>query len=315
MLNRRHLRIKVLQALYAYYQSDEESIKKTETELMKSVERIYDLYLYLLLTFAELHALAETRIDENKKKLRPSEEDIHPNRKFVDNALLQQLMESKSLRYTAEESSVNWVGDVEHEIFRKIFAGLKDSETFLAHMHNGLTGYEEDRTFLIDLFKSDIANSEHLYSYFEEKNIFWIDDIDLACQMVVKSLKLLNEGEAFEVMPLYKDQEDETEFVRLLLRKTIATDGENEKTIDELTSNWELDRIAKMDVLILKMALTELVIFKGIPSKVTLNEYIEISKYYSTEKSPGFINGILDKAITTMTKDGRIVKMGKGLIG
>ncbi len=315
MLNRRHLRIKVLQALYAYFQSDEDSIKKTELDLMKSVERIYDLYLYLLLTFGELHALAETRIAENKKKLRPSEEDVNPNRKFVDNALLNQLLESRSLRTASEDSNVNWVGDVEHEIFRKIFAGLKDSEAYLAHMNNGIDGYEADRQFLIDLFKSDIANSEYLYSYFEEKNIFWIDDIDLACQMVIKSLKLMNEGEAFEVMPLYKDEEDETDFVKQLLRKTIANDSENEKTIDELTNNWELDRIAKMDVLILKMAITELMIFKGIPSKVSLNEYIEIAKYYSTEKSPGFINGVLDKAIDVMTKDGRIVKIGKGLIG
>lgn len=314
MLNRRHLRIKVLQALYAYYQSEEVNLVKTEKELLSSVERIYDLYLYLLLTFGEIKRLAIYRVEENTKKLMPTEEDLNPNTKFIDNAIITQLEDSKSLRYTAEERTVNWVGDVEQELFRKIFNTMKDGETYFSHMNNDSSGYEADRQFAIDLFKADIANSEVLYSYFEDKNIFWIDDIDLACQMVIKSLKASEEGKPIEVLPLYKDKDDELDFVRTLLRKTVDLDTENLKMIEDLTKNWELERIAKMDILLLKMALTELMVCKSIPTKVTLNEYIEISKFYSTEKSPGFINGILDKAIAKLQADGKINKMGKGLI-
>jgi N utilization substance protein B len=181
-------------------------------------------------------------------------------------------------------------------------------------MNNNEVGYEEDRNFAINLFKSDIANSEILYSYFEEKNIFWIDDIDLACQMVIKTLKAAEEDQDIVVLPLYKDKDDEQDFVRTLLRQTVNKQTETLGIIDKLTDNWELDRIAKMDILILQMAITELMVFKSIPTKVTLNEYIEIAKYYSTEKSPSFINGILDKAISSLTASGQISKMGKGLI-
>lgn len=314
MLNRRHLRIKVLQALYAYYQSEEVNLVKTEKELLASVERIYDLYLYLLLTFGEIKRLAVTRIEENTKKLMPTDEDLNPNTKFIDNQVIAILDDSKRLRFESEDRTVNWVGDVEQEIFRKIFNGLKDSETYLSHMNNGLSGLEEDKVFAINLFKTDIANSEILYAYFEEKNIFWIDDIDLACQMVIKTIKSIGEDGAIDILPLYKDKDDELDFIRTLLRKTVDMKSETLAIIDKMTDNWELERIAKMDVLLLQMALTELIVFKGIPTKVTMNEYIEISKFYSTEKSPSFINGILDKAIAELTASGKIAKMGKGLI-
>jgi len=193
MLNRRHLRIKVLQALYAYFQSDEDNLRKTETELMKSVERIYDLYLYLLLSFGELKELAEYRMDENKKKIRPGEEDLNPNRKFADNKIIEQLLASYELRLAAEERSVNWIGDENREMFRKIFIQMRESESWFTFMGNGMEGFEEDQQFAMALFKNEIANSEILYHYFEEKNIHWIDDIDLACGMVVKTIKAATE--------------------------------------------------------------------------------------------------------------------------
>ena len=132
--------------------------------------------------------------------------------------------------------------------------------------------------------------------------------------MVLKTLKSVNEGEVIDLLPLYKVDDDEQEFIRDLLRKTISMDKENEMLIDELTKNWELDRIAKMDVILMKMAITELQIFNNIPTKVTLNEYIEISKFYSTPKSNGFINGILDKAIDRLQSEKKIVKIGRGLM-
>lgn len=314
MLNRRHLRIKVLQALYAYFQSDEENYRRTENELMQAVEKIYDLYIYLLLTFSELKSIAENRIEENKKKILPSEDDLHPNMKFVNNAIIALLEDDCELRRISEERKVNWVGDEHHEMFRKMFLQVKDSETFIDHMNNGMEGFEEDKQFAIDLFKTEIANFPLLYNYFEEKSIHWLDDIDLACSMVLKTIKSIEEGQMIDILPLYKKDDDEQEFIRELLRKTISMDKENEALIDDLTKNWELDRIAKMDIILMKMAITELQIFSNIPTKVTLNEYIEISKFYSTPKSNGFINGILDKAIERLQKEKKIVKIGRGLI-
>lgn len=314
MLNRRHLRIKVLQALYAYFQSNEDNFRRTENELMQAVERIQDLYLYLLLTFSEIKSIAENRIEENTKKIRPTEEDLNPNTKFIDNKIILLLEENKELRRLSEERKVNWVGDEHQEMFRKMFLIIKDSEIYFEYMNNETKTFEDDKAFALELFKVEIANSELLYNFFEEKSIHWMDDIDLACSMVLKTLKAVNEGEVIELLPLYKVDDDEQEFIRELLRKTISMDKENEALIDDLTKNWELDRIAKMDVILMKMAITELQIFNNIPTKVTLNEYIEISKFYSTPKSNGFINGILDKAIDRLQTEKKIVKIGRGLM-
>lgn len=315
MLNRRHLRIKVLQALYAYFQSNEENYRRTENELFDAIDRIYDLYIYLLLSIPEVKVFAERRIDENKKKIRPAEEDLNPNLKFVDNSIIKQIEDSKKLREISESNKVNWIGDEKQEIFRKMFLHIRESETYFEYMNNENSGFETDKQFLIELFKIEIANFPLLYNYFEELSIHWLDDIDLACSMVLKTIKTIDsENDELTVMDLYKDEEDEKEFTRELLRKTISMDKENEALIDELTKNWELDRIAKMDIILMKMAITEFQIFKTIPTKVTLNEYIEISKFYSTPKSNGFINGILDRAIIRLQSENKIVKIGRGLL-
>ena len=314
MLNRRHLRIKVLQALYAYFQSDEENYRRTENELMASIDRIYDLYLYLLLSFDELKELSEQRNEENKVKIRPTEADLNPNTKFENNQVFTLLASNGDLRRASEESKVNWVGDEHREMFRKILNQVREGETFFGYMNSGIQSFEEDLDFACNLFKIEIANSPLIYNFFEEKSIHWIDDIDLACSMVLKTLKTFTPDGPNEILPLYKDPIDEKDFVRILLRKTIANDKENLTLIDDLTKNWEIDRIAKMDIILMKMAITELQEFNNIPKKVTLNEYIEISKFYSTPKSNGFINGILDKAIERLEKENKISKIGRGLM-
>ncbi len=314
MLNRRHLRIKVLQALYAYYQSNEDSYRRTENDMMQAIERIYDLYIYLMLTFGELNAIAVRRIEDNKKKIRPSDLELNPNMKFVENDLIKLLIENKELRAISEDLKVNWVGDDHQEMFKKMLLHIRESETYFEFMENGVSGFEEDKQFALALFKTEIANYPLLYDFFEEKSIQWMDDIDLACSMVLKTMKSFTLEGDNDILKLYKDKEDEQQFVTELLRKTISLDKENELLIDDLTKNWELDRIAKMDVVLMKMAITEFQIFNSIPTKVTLNEYIEISKFYSTPKSHTFINGVLDKAIDRLTKENKILKVGRGLI-
>jgi N utilization substance protein B len=228
--------------------------------------------------------------------------------------IIQAIDECISLRKASEERKINWVGDEKRELFRKMFLHIRDSEVFNTFMNNGRTGFEEDKEFALSLFKTEIANFPLLYAFFEEENIHWLDDIDLMCNMVIKSIKVLSEGKELEILPLYKPEDDEQEFVKKLLSKTLAMDAENELIIDELTKNWDLDRIAKMDIILMKMALTELQVFSNIPSSVTLNEYIEIAKFYSTPKSNGFINGILDKAILRLQKENKMPKIGRGLM-
>ncbi len=308
MLNRRHLRIKVLQVLYAYFQSNENDFKVIEKELMNSIERIYDIYLYVLLAFEELKDVEEQKIAESKLKSRTT------NDRFVQNKVIALITENTELREASEKNKVNWIGDEHREMFKKIMLQIRESELFFNYMQSETNTFEEDKNFIIALFKAEIANSQLIYNFFEEKSIHWMDDIDLACGIALKTIKQTTEDGAITIHPLFKDPEDEIPFVKTLLRKTIANDQENILLIDELTKNWELDRIAKMDIILMKMAITELQEFNNIPKKVTLNEYIEISKFYSTPKSSGFINGILDKAIDRLIKEHKIQKIGRGLM-
>ena len=314
MLNRRHLRIKVLQILYAFFQSKEIDVVKAQNELLLSVERMYDLYLYLLLTIPELKRAAETNNENRKNKLRPNESDLMPNLKWVENSLVLKIEESKELNKVSSARKVNWLGAENQEIFRKMFLQVKDSETYFEFMENGLKDFEEDKKFALALFKNEIINSEFLHNYIEDKSIYWLDDIDLCCSMALKTLKTAAPDKEISILSLYKEDDDEKEIILDLCRNTIEMDVENEKLIETLAVNWEVDRIAKMDVLLLKMALVELQTCSSIPTKVTMNEYIEISKFYSTPKSNLFINGILDKAISQLTKEKKIKKIGRGLV-
>jgi N utilization substance protein B len=314
MLNRRHLRIKVLQTLYAYFQSDEENYRRTENEMMDNIDRIFDLYLLLLLSFGELKEIESRRLEDLKSKMRPTSTDLKPNLKFIENKVFELIDANGPLRRASEENKVNWLGDEHQEMFRKVMAQIRESETYFAYMSQEESNFESDMEFTCALFRAEIANSPLIYNFFEEKSIQWVDDIDLACSMVLKTIKTFSVEGKNEILPLYKDPEDEKEFVRILLRKTIDKDQENLALIEDLTKNWDVDRIAKMDIILMKMAITELQEFNNIPKKVTLNEYIEISKYYSTPKSNGFINGILDKAVDRLEKENKISKIGRGLM-
>jgi N utilization substance protein B len=214
----------------------------------------------------------------------------------------------------AEQRKVNWLGAENQEMFKKMYLHLLDTELYFEHMNNGLTGAEEDLAFALQIFKQEVANASLLQHFFDEKSIYWTDDLDLCASMALKTLKSWKPGQPMEIMPLYKTDDDEKEFVLTLMHKTIQSDEQHQADILALADNWELDRIAKMDMLLLKMGLTELQFCSSIPTKVTLNEYIEISKFYSTPKSNVFINGILDKAILKLTEEKRIQKVGRGLL-
>lgn len=316
MLNRRHLRIKVLQILYAYFQTEDRDAHRSEKELMRSIDKMYELYLFYLLIFEEQINFAERRIEERQHKVRPTKEDLNPNRKFADNRIFKHFALNVDLKRNSEFHKINWVGAVENDLMKKLFLYLTETELYTNYMQSGQNSFDDDRQFALALFKTEIANFELLHDFFENKSIYWLDDIDLVCSMVLKTIKLVPENGDINtpILTLYKDEEDERQFTETLFRQTVKDDDKNDKLIQQLTENWELDRIAKMDIILLKMALAEFTAMTSVPKKVTLNEYIEISKFYSTPKSQVFINGILDKAVELLDKDGKVKKTGRGLI-
>lgn len=300
--------------LYTFYnQKESMDLKTAKTQLLQSVDLMYDLYLYLMLTFQEVRNASLSKMDDRANKLRPSFEDLNPNRKLVDNEIIERIMGSVALQDLCQRRNVNWNSDEKQEIFRKLFIEIEKSEVYFEHMEALENDFSNAKNFLVHLFRSEIANSPLIYNFFEEEEIRWMDDIDLACSMVIKTIKMSTEEDDFDFLPLYKENDDEKDFITTLLKQTVALDQESEHLIEEMADNWELDRIAKMDVLLLKMAFAELQSFESIPTKVTINEYLEISKYYSTPKSNVFINGILDKSLKKLMKEKKVLKTGRGL--
>ncbi len=262
---------------------------------------------------AEMQGLAIDKIEAGRKKQLPTEEDLHPNTKFVRNAPLRVLANSKKLKSKLTETSVGWG---EHrELLRNLHRSLQDDEEYKSYMNSDERSFRHDRESLIRMFRKHLINETAFQEMLEEESIFWVDDLDLASSMVIKTIKSINEeDDEVEILPVWRNDDDDKEFMEGLFTQTLAQGETNEKLIEEGAQNWELERIALIDRILMKMALAEAKSFESIPLKVTLNEYIELSKYYSTEKSHGFINGILDQLFTKLSESGDIKKTGRGLI-
>jgi N utilization substance protein B len=314
MLNRRYLRIKAYQALYAFGQAELSSTAGLEKELVQGIARVHDLYLQLLLVFGELRHAAELRMEERKKKHLATAEDLQPNRRFVEHPIVKAIANSERLRIECEKRRLSWVGSM--EVFTATLRQLEESPEYKAYLAEDSPSFAKNRAFIVDLFQERIANSEAIQDIFEGRSIYWLEDLDLAASMVKRVLEQWKEnGGADQCMePLTHDPVEERAFVTDLFRQSIVFDAEHEALIAAKASNWDAERIATSDMILMKMALTEARIFEQIPVKVTLNEYIEIAKAYSTPKSKTFINGVLDKLFAEFKADGRIHKVGRGLL-
>jgi len=312
MFSRRLLRIKVLQILYGFHKAEGKTYVQSEKELIFSINKSYELYHYLMLLLIDVADHARSRIEIGRQKKIPTNEDLNPNTRFIDNRFIHQLEENPALTKMVSAKKLSWIDHP--EVIRGLYELISDSEEYQSYMNSEESGYEEDKKFVLKILSEIVYNYEGLYHLLEEKNIFWVDDIDFIIQMIVKTLRKFKENEISQLMPMLKDKED-MDFVKKLLRKTIIHSEENKRLIDESAKNWELDRIAFTDILIMQMAITETIEFQSIPIKVTMNEYIEISKVFSTKKSSQFINGILDNIITQLKKEKKIIKTGRGLIG
>ncbi|RPD98850.1 transcription antitermination factor NusB [Aureibaculum marinum] len=313
MLNRRHLRIKVMQSVYALLQSNSDDIVKEEKFLNYSIYKIYDLYVLQLSLMVEVRNLAEKHQEIAKKKYLATSEDKNPNRKFIDHPFLLGLKNNESLKeYISTQKLKNWKEDSEY--VRLIWDAIRESDIYVDFIKNSQSDSPKgDLNFISELYKKVIAPNDKLFDYYESQLITWVDDIPFVNTWIIKNLKKINVNTRFDKNSIYKDYEDK-EFVVDLFKKTVLHHHEFNEDIDAKTPNWDTDRIAEVDFILMKMALTELKYFPSIPTRVTINEYIEIAKDYSTTKSSFFINGVLDKLLKEYTAANKIKKIGRGLV-
>ncbi len=314
MISRRQLRIKALQSLYAYYKAGEDGIQRSERELHKNVEKAFELYHFLLILVIDVVLYAESRIEIAKNKHIPTQEDLNPNSRFIDNLLVQQIRNNGQLLRFVDQHKLNWS---EHpELVKDLYLKLLNSQEYQKYMSVEQNSYADDKKMITVFYTHLVFPNELLASILEEQSIFWNDDMEFITSMIVKTIKKFKEEDEEEraLMSLYKNEEDR-EYVVKLFRQTILNRDEYVEYIKNNTRNWDLERIAFMDILLMQMAIAELIAFPSIPTKVSLNEYLEISKFYSTGKSNIFINGVLDKTVSQLKEEKKIQKTGRGLIG
>ncbi|MDX1313930.1 MAG: transcription antitermination factor NusB [Eudoraea sp.] len=314
MLTRRQLRIKVMQCIYALIQSQDDSLEKQQKFLRVSIDNTFTLYLLLISVFRELHALAQRHEEHTSKKYLTSESPYANPKKFVENQLLQQIVANDLFDKELKKRKLNlWY--LHEDYISLLFKEIQGSEVYQQYMLAEGSSYEQDREFLIALYKEVIAPNEKVYELLEDDKLTWVDDIPLVNTFIVKKLRKMtpDEPKSYLLPRLLKDSDD-MEFARDLLAKTLLRNSEFEKEIVDKTPNWDKDRIAEIDAILLKMAICELLHFSSIPERVTLNEYLEIAKEYSTPKSSIFINGVLDKLVREYKATGKLKKTGRGLL-
>ena len=307
MINRVLIRLKIIQIVYAYYQNGSKNLDSAEKELFFSLSKAYDLYNYLLMLMMALTNYAQKRISAAKAKLAPTPEELYPNTKFVENKFIAQLEVNKQLLDFMSSQKRSW--DNDEDFVKSLYEKIIASDIYKEYMASDDRSYEADRELWRKLYKTFIFNNEALDSLLEDQSLYWNDDKEIVDTFVLKTIKRFDEknGANQELLPEFKDDEDR-EFARRLFRRTILNCDYYRHLISENIRNWDLDRVAFMDVIIMQCALAEILSFPNIPISVSLNEYVDIAKLYSTAKSGSFVNGTLDGIVNQLKKDGKLSK-------
>lgn len=307
MINRVLIRLKIVQIVYAYYQNGGKNLDTAEKELFFSLSKAYDLYNYLLLLMVEVTKQANKRLNAAKNKLVPTKEELFPNTKFVENRFIAQLEVNKQLLEFSNNQKKTW--ENEADFVKTLCDKILESDIYKEYMASETSSYEEDRELWRKLYKNIIFNNIELDQVLEDQSLYWNDDKEIVDTFVLKTIKRFDEknGVKQELLPEFKDEEDQ-DFARRLFRRTILNADYYRHLISENTKNWDLDRVAFMDVVIMQIALAEILSFPNIPVSVSLNEYVEIAKLYSTPKSGGFINGTLDGIVNSLKKENKLTK-------
>ncbi len=314
MISRRVIRIKVMQTLYSLHCSDDKSINLAEKELFFSIQKTYDLYHLMLQLLVDIKSFASNRIEQNLAKHRPSVEDLNPNNKFVENVVILKIAENTNLEKYIQTGKLSWINNT--DLIRKLYSDLIESDDYKRYMANENRSEKEDLE-LVDFIYTDIfATSEDLSQILEEQSIYWNDDLEFVISMILKTIRKFksNTSPNKALLPLFKE-EDDLDFTKKLFRKSVLDQKETQAIIETHLKNWDLDRVAFIDLLIMQLAIIEFLNFPSVPTKVTLNEYIDLARFYSTSKSRTFINRILDKILKDLKTQGKVIKAGRGLIG
>jgi N utilization substance protein B len=311
MINRILIRIKVLQIVFAFYQTGNSDLKVAENELMLSLRRSYDLYHYFLLLIVEVTRMHERIIDVRKNKFRPSAEEMNPDVRLLNNRLALQISKNEALLKYNKEHGISWVDDT--DFIKKILDLILKSDIYAKYICNTEDSFEIDRDFWKHVFKHLISNNSFVDDYLEEKSIYWNEDVEIIESFVIKTIKRFDErlGSKNELMPMFNNNSD-YEFVIKLFRQSLLHGDEYRIMIEKHSKNWESERLASMDIVIMQVAIAELLNFPGIPITVTLNEYIDAAKFYSTPKSGSFVNGVLDSIVDELRKENKLFKKEEG---
>ena len=307
MINRVLIRIKTLQILFACSQNKDQSLKAIENELLHSLQKSYDLYFYFLLLIVDITRIKQQKTDIARNKYLPTEEDLNPAVKLDENKFARQLAQNETLCKYVEEQKISWNNDL--NIVRHLLNAILESDLYRTYLELGNSNYNADREFWRAAFKNIICTDEELDAQLEEMCIYWNDDLEIIETFVLKTIKRFEEenGEKQELLPMFKS-DDDRDFAIELLRLSLSNGDEYKEMINAHLKNWDMDRIAEVDLLLLRMAIAEILSFPTIPISVTMNEYIEIAKAYSTPKSATFINGILDALVRKLKSEKKLLK-------
>lgn len=307
MINRILIRIKVLQIVYSYYQNGNGDLKVAENELLFSLQKSYDLYHYFLLLIIEVTNLQRRLLDIRKNKYMPTEAELNPNMRLVNNRFAAQVADNAALQKYVAEQGISWSND--EEFIKTLLEKILESDLYAAYLENPDDSYQTDKEFWRATFKKLICGNEWVEEYLEDKSIYWNDDIEIVETFTLKTIKQFEEKKSAKqpLLPMFKDMEDKS-FAIKLFRQTLLKGKDYRERINKHMKNWETERIANMDLIIMQVALAEIMTFPTIPISVTLNEYIDAAKYYSTPKSGTFINGILDSVVNELKKEKVLLK-------
>lgn len=318
MLYRRHLRIKVLQSLYGWFTGGTSDLIDGEKQLLRSIDKLHDLFILQLSFFVELRRFAEIRIQENKQKFYPTEEDLNPNLKFVNNRVLNLLEQNNEFILRENKLKANWTE--QSNLVLKCYNTIKSKNFYKKYMESEEDSLDHDKKLLVKIVEQCLSDYDLLKAYYEEISVYYTDGYDLVTLLLIKFFESFKSSFSTSsslpgiYKPAINGKNEDREFVRKLYKTVINTNESIEEELKLKTKDWEFERIPLMDIILLKMAIVELQEMETVPVKVTLNEYIELAKYFSTEKSKVFVNGVLDRLIREYKQEGRINKIGRGLI-
>lgn len=311
MLSRRLLRVKVTKCLYAHLKSGSDSLKASEKNLVESIDKAYDLYLLMMSLVVDVARYAESRQELARQKKLPTYEDLNPNRRFVDNKVVTLLATCDSVNDALACRKLSWTrhGD----LVKGIYTRMLEADYYKEYMSASICTFTDDRKF-VEAFYTSLEEDEALAEALDEMSLMWNDDLSFALYMVIRTISNLKQSHTdIKLLPKFKS-DDDLDFAKTLLVKSLVQYDDNQELVDKYTQNWDVERIAFMDNLIISIAIAELTTFESIPVKVTLDEWIDIAKHYSSPTSSNFVNGVLDKIVAELTESGRIKKSGRGLL-